>query len=309
MAEARHEESARIIGIIAESCLQKFEILEWCSKNAKLYDSTGTYSIANLLHQKGKGLRSILEEIAENPKHFANTSQSTLGSCLPCDESASGEERVYYDRFEYLDRCKVIQRLTKRLEMLKYQYHEWNHKLHEESQIEMTKQRFVMLWESARKEQLQKSVSLRVLDLQKEQTISDRCRANAFQAAHTIDQYYDRKLANTEQVIEDWMTRFDREKEEQDARFQKARATEKYWNELLQLYEQQAQQILDLEKDLERWETEAKFKEFCHRMATKLQAWWRGVMVRKGYGKFGTSGRNRGKKSKAKDKKTKKTKK
>ncbi|XP_053659731.1 dynein regulatory complex protein 9-like [Anopheles marshallii] len=303
MAEARQEESALIIKKIVEECLQKFEILKWCPNNAKLYDSTGTYSIANLLHQKSKRLRSILGKIAENPKHLASdTSQSTLGSYIPCDESASGEERMYYDRFEYLDRCKVIQRLAKRLEMLKYQYHEWNHQLNEESQIEMTKQRFVMLWESARKEQLQKSISLRVQDLQKEQTISDRCRANAFQTALTINQYYDWKLANTEQAIEDWMTRFDHEKEEQDARFQKARATEKYWNELLRLYEQQAQQILDLEKDLACWETEAEFKEFCHRMATKLQAWWRGVMTRKGYGRFGTSGRNRRKKSKPKDK-------
>uniref|UniRef100_A0A4Y0BVW5 Uncharacterized protein n=1 Tax=Anopheles funestus TaxID=62324 RepID=A0A4Y0BVW5_ANOFN len=304
MGESRHEESALICRKIVEECLRKFEILECCSKNAKLYDSTGTYSMANLLHQKSMGLRSVLVELAANPKHLASvTSLSTLGSCMSCVESASGEERIYYDRFEYLDRCKKIQSLAKRLELLQYQCHEYNHKLHEESQIEMAKQRFVMLWESARKEQLRESISLRVQDLQKEQTIVDRSRANAFQAALTIDQYYDWKLANTEQTIEDWMTRFDREKEEQDARFQKARATEKYWNELLQLYEQQAQEILDLEKVLQRWEAEAEFKEYCHRMATRLQAWWRGVMVRKGYGRFGTSGRNKGKKSKNKEKK------
>ncbi|XP_050070627.1 dynein regulatory complex protein 9-like [Anopheles maculipalpis] len=312
MAESKLTESALLVRTIVEECLRKLEILECCTKNAKLYDCSGTYSIAELLHHKRLGLQSIVLELTENPKQLPSsvTSLSTLGSSIPVDESASGEDRIYYDRFEFLDKCKVIQRLAKRLEMLQFQCHEWNHKLHEESQIEMTKQRFVMLWELARKEQLQKSISLRVQDLQQEQTIADRSRTNAIRAALKIDEYYDWKLANIEQSIEDWMTRFDREKEEQDSRFQKARATEKLWNELLQLHEQQAQEIVDLEKDLERWEEDAKFKEYCHRMATKLQAWWRGTMVRKGFGRFDTTGkRNKGKKSKAKGKNSKKGKK
>ncbi|XP_035904329.1 dynein regulatory complex protein 9-like [Anopheles stephensi] len=312
MAESRFEETALLIKIIVEECLRKLEILELCTKNAKLYDPTGTYTIADLLHHRSKGLQAIVLELAVNPKHPGSSvaSLSTLGSCIPLDESASGEDRVYYDRFEYLDRSKIIQRLVKRLEVLKFQCHEWNHKLHEESQIEMTKQRFVMWWELARKEQLQKSIALRVQDLQQEQTVVDRCRTNALQAAITIDEYYDWKLTNIEQAIEGWMTRFDREKEEQDARFQKARATEKHWNELMQLHEQQAREIVDLERDLERWEEEAKFKEYCHRMATKLQAWWRGTMVRKGFGRFDTTGRrDKGKKNKAKGKKPKKGKK
>uniref|UniRef100_A0A182JTZ8 Dynein regulatory complex protein 9 n=1 Tax=Anopheles christyi TaxID=43041 RepID=A0A182JTZ8_9DIPT len=208
-----------------------------------------------------------------------------------------------------MDRCKKVQRLVKKFDVLKNQCHELNHQLHEESQIEMAKQRFVVLWESARKEQLQQSISLQVQLLRKEQTIVEEERANALQAAGTIDQYYDWKLASTEQLIEDWMSRFDREKEEQDARFQKARATEKYWSELLQIHEQQGREIELLETQLVHWETKAKYTVFCHRMATKLQAWWRGLMVRKGYGKFGTSGRNKGKKNKGLDKKSKKAKK
>ncbi|XP_040153621.1 dynein regulatory complex protein 9-like isoform X1 [Anopheles arabiensis] len=314
MADARFEESILIIRAIVAECLRKLEILSWCEKNAHLYDSTRTYSIAKLLQHRNKGLHSIVIELSENPKHLASESCSSyattsLGSVIPRDDSASGEDRIYYDRFEYMDRCKKVHSLAKKHDVLKFQCHELNHQLHVASQIEIAKQRFVAFWESARKEQLKQSILLDVQNLRKKQTFIEGERTNALQAAGIIDQYYDWKLASIESEIENWMNRFDREKEEQDARFQKARATEKYWNELSQIHEQQVRDIGLLEVDLERWEEDAKFKVFCHRMATKLQAWWRGVMVRKGFGKFGTAGRNRGIKGKGKDKKAKKTRK
>lgn len=135
MADARFEESILIIRAIVAECLRKLEILSWCEKNAHLYDSTRTYSIAKLLQHRNKGLHSIVIELSENPKHLASESCSSyattsLGSVIPRDDSASGEDRIYYDRFEYMDRCKKVLSLAKKHDALKFQCHELNHQLH-----------------------------------------------------------------------------------------------------------------------------------------------------------------------------------
>ncbi|XP_053678105.1 dynein regulatory complex protein 9-like [Anopheles nili] len=298
-----------IIRIVIKECLRKLEILSWCCLNETLKDATGTFTIASLLRSRKKALQSIDIQVSRSNDSLEPLSKlpSSNQSLSHGDYSASGEDRVYYDRFHYLDRCKVIQQMWKKVNVLKLQHHGLNRMLHKETQVEITKQRFIKSWETARKEQLQQSLSLQLDQLHEEQLIKTREHSNAIEAAALIEQYYDWKLACIERDIDEWMSRFDREKEQQDSRFQKARATEKIWNELkhnLQLYELEVSQ---LEANLKRLEERVKYKELCQRMAVKLQAWWRGVMVRKGFGTFDTSGKR--KKTKSKGKGSKKAKK
>ncbi|XP_058119443.1 dynein regulatory complex protein 9-like [Anopheles ziemanni] len=283
-----------------QEALRKLEVLSWCQQNSQLFDSTKTYSIAELLYVKKRELHEILSDIigsSDEPLSTESICSDKAGDFRV--SSSSGEARVYYDRVEYLERCKEIHRLMKKLKVLKYQFHEQNQKLHLESQIEMAKQRFIKSWESSRKEQLQHTISDRVDHLEKVLTASALDKTHTIVASAAIEKFYRWKLESTEQEIEDWMNRFDREKEEQDSRFQKVRATEKHWNELHLNYEERQHEIESLEKELISWEAQMQHKELCGRMATKLQAWWRGVMVRKRLGRFGPMG---GKKAKGKHK-------
>uniref|UniRef100_A0A182J0T8 Dynein regulatory complex protein 9 n=1 Tax=Anopheles atroparvus TaxID=41427 RepID=A0A182J0T8_ANOAO len=307
MAEV-NENYRPLIGAMIEEGLRKLQVLSWCSQNQQLIDSTQTYSIAALLQDKKQGLQDILETFADCTVGHLPSSTSARSSTEHVfrASSSSGEERVYYDRVEYLERSKEIRRLMKRFKVLKYQCHELNHKLHVESQIEMTRHRFIKHSEASSKELLQQTITERVDQLQADLKNIDLDKTRAIQAAAAIEKFYRWKLESTEQQIEDWMNRFDREKEDQDSRFQKARATEKYWNELKISYDQRQQEVDKLERELVRWEAELKHKELCGRLATRLQAWWRGVMVRRGLGRFGPTG---GKKAKSTGKGGKKSKK
>lgn len=42
----------------------------------------------------------------------------------------------------------------------------------------------------------------------------------------------------------------------------------------------------EYEADKERRRREYEYEQHLHKMATKIQAWWRGVMVRRGLGPF-----------------------
>lgn len=160
----------------------------------------------------------------------------------------------------------------------------------------MMKHRFVEYWEAARKEQLQHLIHDQIEQLSNELTLKRRENEQANEAMSATARFYQWKLAQIDQEIEGWMTRFDSDKDDQDARFQKARATEKHWQELREQYEWQEKAITRLQQELVRWKLEEQHKQYCALMATKLQAWWRGTMVRKGLGRFGSNSKNRTKK-------------
>ncbi|ETN60803.1 hypothetical protein AND_007570 [Anopheles darlingi] len=162
------------------------------------------------------------------------------------------------------------------------------------------KHRFVEYWEAARKEQLQRLVQDEIDELSVELTVKRRENEQAIEAVAATARFYQWHLAQIDQQIEGWMARFDSDKDDQDARFQKARTTEKQWKELREQHERQEETITRLQQELARWKLEEQHKQYCALMATKLQAWWRGTMVRKGFGRFGSNSRKKMKKEPAK---------
>ncbi|XP_050083980.1 dynein regulatory complex protein 9-like [Anopheles aquasalis] len=305
-------EDAPIIRAIIKECLRKLHVLGWCTKNKELHDATQAYSIAQLLQDRSEGLKKLLceqpdeeDDQARSISSESSTESFTLAAMVQVS-SASGEDRKYYDRFEYLERAKEVTRLRSRLRLLKSKCHAQNQKLHHESQIAMMKHRFVEHWEAARNEQLQRLIHDEVGQLSEKLTVKRRENEQANEAVAATARYYQWKLAQINQQIEGWMTRFDSDKDDQDTRFQKARATEKRWKELREQYERQENTITRLQQELTRWKLEEQHKQYCILMATKLQAWWRGTMVRKGLGRFGSnSKKNRTKKEPTKNAKAK----
>ncbi|XP_052863146.1 uncharacterized protein LOC128269783 [Anopheles cruzii] len=270
------ERSRTVVEVIIKECLRKLQVLGWCTKNEQLCDTSGTYSIARLLENRSHGLHAVLNEIRSHSIDNFSGSLDVVSSLddgeIKFDSSCSGEERLYYDRFEYVSRSKELARLRNGLRIVKFKCHEQNQKLHLESQNAMLKHRFVQYWEASRKEQLRHTIDLQAEQVGNELALKRRDKTQALRATTAIEEYYNWKLADIELQIEGWMNRFDSEKEVQDSRFQKARATEKQWNELRDIYEHQEREIERLQKELTRWTpAETNYPSQANKSGTEQQ--------------------------------------
>ncbi|XP_059155336.1 dynein regulatory complex protein 9-like [Physella acuta] len=119
-----------------------------------------------------------------------------------------------------------------------------------------------------------------------------------------------------EKKLDFWIEKYETDKEAKQKELDtlkqtKAKDLEKL-QELTKLYKEYEQIVVEdrIEKEKARRKTEQEAIEL--KSSIKLQAWWRGVMVRKGFGPFGKKkkkgkkGKGKGKKGKGKGKKGKK---
>ncbi|KAF2904088.1 hypothetical protein ILUMI_02083 [Ignelater luminosus] len=119
-----------------------------------------------------------------------------------------------------------------------------------------------------------------------------------------IESYITQCQRDYEDGIQYWMERYDKEIEIRDTEIQvlKEKREEQFnrIRELSELYNQHKREIKEYLKLKEIRRQEEELLQKRNLAATRLQAWWKGVMVRKGIGKF--SKKKGGKKDKDKKK-------
>ncbi|KAK9869499.1 hypothetical protein WA026_003252 [Henosepilachna vigintioctopunctata] len=121
-----------------------------------------------------------------------------------------------------------------------------------------------------------------------------------------IESYMTNYFKDTEDAIQDWMNTYDRDIENKEEEIMKMGFNiETLGNQLTKLQEDFTKRTEDINNWLERKAEKRRIEEenrFRNQMATKIQAWWRGTMVRKKLGPY------RPKSKRRKDKKKKKKK-
>ncbi|GFS27685.1 IQ domain-containing protein G [Elysia marginata] len=134
--------------------------------------------------------------------------------------------------------------------------------------------------------------------------IDEENRAN-----QDIVSYLHNHQADLEKKLDFWIEKYERDKEAKQKELDtlkqnKAKDLEKL-QELTKLYKEYEQIVVEdrIEKEKARRKAEQEAIEL--RSAIRLQAWWRGVMVRKGFGPFGKKKKSKGKKGKKGKKKKK----
>lgn len=170
----------------------------------------------------------------------------------------------------------------------------------EEYSIEVAKNILVSRWESSRLEQLSMQLQDRYQALEKCTRSSERHIRISLKACRLIDQFYTWQLGEVQNDIDQWMERFEHEKDDLDGRFQRARAKKRHWKTLMEEVENREKEIERLQKLEDEHHKRIDYRELCWNSAVKIQAWWRGEIVRKGIKLGGRTKMRRKKKTKGK---------
>lgn len=126
-------------------------------------------------------------------------------------------------------------------------------------------------------------------------------------ANQEIISYLNKHHAELEKKLEFWIDKYETDKEAKQKELDtlkqtKAKDLEKL-QELTKLYKEYEQIVVEDRIDKEKARRKADQEAIELRSAIKIQAWWRGIMVRKGFGPFGKKKKGKGKKGKGKGKK------
>ncbi|KXJ83353.1 hypothetical protein RP20_CCG006478 [Aedes albopictus] len=272
------------------------------SSTEQLLDGTGSYSIRQLLEQTVGCLETMDRCLWY---HGEESSGSSSGELLQTSDESGGSMDTF-DLKRYERYCKEQRILTRQMNNL-LRLHELTHLDHaEEYSLEVSKNILVQRWESARLEQLSIELQDRYQALEQTTHSSEHHIRSNLKACRLIEQFYGWQLDKVQHDIDQWMERFDREKDDLDGRFQRARAKKRHWEALkeeVQLREQEIERLQQLEDEHHK---RIDYRELCWNSAIRIQAWWRGVIVRKGIN-LGARRKTRRKK-KTKGKKNKKSK-
>ncbi|XP_062552962.1 dynein regulatory complex protein 9-like [Armigeres subalbatus] len=291
------------IGIcqLLHSALGKLQLIDLNPINEDLLDPTGAYSIRDLLEQNVSYLQNFYQSIDENEVDENGFQRASI------TDSMDKNDENQFSQWQCAKQCIEIKKMEEDLANLELAYEKLHQERHERKQLEIACNRFVKKWEQVRREQLDQSLTIRSDTFSREVSLQESSLESGLRAAHHIDDFYNWQLAKVETEINDWMERFERERDEVDARCQKARAQIRRWNEMKQEMELLRKEMLQLEQLETEYLENAEHKRLCQKYAVKLQAWWRGVMVRRGFGPFGTGKKKKtkGKKNTAKGGKTK----
>ncbi|EDS29964.1 conserved hypothetical protein [Culex quinquefasciatus] len=254
------------------------------ASTGQLWDESGSYTIDQVLTQKIRYLQRIsrcFEASRSEEESLAGGSDYSGTVTLSFERWGSGFEELF-DMERYERYCKEQRILTRQLNNLNRLRDLTHHDFIEEFQFEVAKNKLVDGWERSRQalqlnENKDRCETLRKDTINREVTLQ-----TAVQAGVLTDEFYSWQLEQVQQSIDEWMSRFDREKDELDGRLQKARVKKNHWNDLKTEVEQRTLEIQRLQgvetAHLER----IKRRELCLKSATKIQAWWRGVIVRRG---------------------------
>nr|XP_029728609.1 dynein regulatory complex protein 9-like [Aedes albopictus] len=271
------------IGIcqLLHHAIRKLELVALNPINDKLLDPTGSYSIGDLLKQNISYLERFYQVVHDeelDKKKFVRES---------IDSQNSNNEENPFSHWHFVKQYNEINDMEAKLESMERMFENLHQNRHERKQLDIACNRFVTKWEQIRLEQLTQSLTIRKKSFRRDVAHREREVESGLRAAHQIKDYYDWQLAKVETDIDDWMDRFHREKEQVDFRCQKARAQIRRWNEMKKELEGMEGEIKKLETQETEYSKEAEHKRLCQKYAVRLQAWWRGVMVRKGFGPFG----------------------
>ncbi|XP_069678794.1 dynein regulatory complex protein 9-like [Periplaneta americana] len=183
--------------------------------------------------------------------------------------------------------------------------------VHDATVTSQMKLRFVSHWERTREEQNKLRLG-KLTDVLKErlQTLEEE-QQKEYRVNMAIRRYMDMSQMELLKQVETWMDKYDQDMEIKDhnifeLEFKRLKQQQRY-TELRELLEQQRD-------DMHGWliyKEEKRSKEEREAMATRIQTWWRDVMVRRGLGLYakGKSKSKKGKKDKKKGGKKEKAKK
>ncbi|XP_055643586.1 dynein regulatory complex protein 9-like [Toxorhynchites rutilus septentrionalis] len=192
------------------------------------------------------------------------------------------------------DRQRTTSELKKKVTAVQRSWHDEQHKHDEETQLETAKRRFVIKWEAARQEQLRQIFELRNEELRKEMCLQESEMKSALEVAGKVDEYYNYRSDLIDSEMADWMSRMESERAQFNPRLQQLRAEKANWGEMKAEVKRWDQEIEQMEEWEANYNRELKHRQMCEKYVVQLQAWWRGVMVRKGLGRFG-KGKKKGK--------------
>lgn len=289
------------LSLLLQNAITRFRVLNLNPRRDDLLDPSESYSIGEVLLQHVDFLDAVQYLTVDEPDPALLRRLSKL-------DSRQGQDNPYsYWHFSKL--LIDVRSLEKQLEVLREVFNDLNEEFHGRRQLEIGRNRFVGKWEPARREQLVKAMEIRELEFRKETEVLERYVGSGMDAARKIDDHYSWQLAKVETDINDWMERFDREKDDIDSRLQKARAKKRQWDEMKGEVERRKEEVAQLEVRERTLSEEAEHRRMCEKFAVRIQAWWRGVMVRKGFGKGKKKKGKKGAKKGAKKGKAKKSKK
>ncbi|PNF40858.1 hypothetical protein B7P43_G15934 [Cryptotermes secundus] len=164
--------------------------------------------------------------------------------------------------------------------------------------------KYISKWERAREEQngarlshSEKRLQDRLIDLQDSTDMELRSHVE-------IEMYLKQAITNLEAEIERWMEKYNTELEDRETELQNLQAKRamkyKELQALASLYQERQKEIDAYLAYKEKQAAKAAHEAFLYRMATIIQAWWRGTMVRRGLGPYKKSKRGKDKKGKGK---------
>ncbi|XP_069686141.1 dynein regulatory complex protein 9-like [Periplaneta americana] len=168
------------------------------------------------------------------------------------------------------------------------------------------KYKYISHWEQAREEQNTQRLALtekhledRFVDLKDHINMELRCHTE-------IEDYIREATTSLEEQIQQWMEKYENEMEQRDNELQKLRdqraAEYTKLEELALLYQQRQDEMKAYLAYKEEQAAKAAHQAYLNRMATCIQAWWRGTMVRRGLGPYKKTKKGKDKKGKGKGK-------
>ncbi|XP_011065755.1 PREDICTED: IQ domain-containing protein G isoform X2 [Acromyrmex echinatior] len=150
--------------------------------------------------------------------------------------------------------------------------------------------KYVRVWEAARREQYVLRYELKMDELKK--TLNDHCvrERNENHVNDVLMRYLTRRIALIETRIEQWRQRYDREKKMYEKEIRKVRNeignAQKYLEELTTEYCNNQEFIDTYLAEQEALRRQKEHEDHVRLSIIKMQAWWRGVMVRRKLGPY-----------------------
>ncbi|KAG5320442.1 DRC9 protein, partial [Pseudoatta argentina] len=150
--------------------------------------------------------------------------------------------------------------------------------------------KYVRVWEAARREQHVLRYELKMEELKK--TLNDHCvrERNENHVNDVLMRYLTQRIAHIETRIEQWRQRYDREKKMYEKEIRKVRNeignAQKYLEELTTEYCNNQEFIDTYLAEQEALRRQKEHEDHVRHSIIKMQAWWRGVMVRRKLGPY-----------------------
>ncbi|XP_011881410.1 PREDICTED: IQ domain-containing protein G [Vollenhovia emeryi] len=156
--------------------------------------------------------------------------------------------------------------------------------------IKDAEMKYVRVWEAARREQHVLRYESDTDELRR--TLNDHCvrERNETRVNDVLTRYLTRRVALVENRIEQWRQRYDREEKVYECEIRRVRSeiedARKYLGELTTEHRNNQEFIDTYLAEQEALRRQKEHEDHVLRSTIKMQAWWRGVMVRRKLGPY-----------------------